>query len=118
MITGLEIPQSRLARHSRYLKVRDRASFEFAVVSVLEALTLKGRVVSDVRLAFGHIAPKPWRSPGAEQALRNRPLTKATIAMAGRALVRDAKPREHNAFKVDLVQRALADILETLGGMR
>lgn len=118
MITGVEIPHSPVARNSRYLKVRDRASFEFAVVSVAAALTLKGQVVSDVRLAFGGIAPKPWHSPDAEQALRNRPLTEATIAMAGRALVKDATPREHNAFKADLVQRALADILDTLGGKR
>ncbi|ONK14008.1 xanthine dehydrogenase family protein subunit M [Streptomyces sp. MP131-18] len=118
MITGLEIPESRAARNSRYLKLRDRASFEFAVVSVAAALTLRGRVVTDVRLAFGGIAPRPWRSAAAERALRDQPLTDATVAAAGRALVRDAEPREHNAFKVELVQRALADILSDLGGNR
>ncbi len=118
MITGVEIPESRLARGSRYLKVRDRATFEFAVVSVAAALTLRERVVTDVRLAFGGVAPKPWRSPAAEEALRGRPLTESSVAAAARALVRDVRPREHNAFKVELVQRALADVLDSLGGRR
>jgi xanthine dehydrogenase YagS FAD-binding subunit len=88
------------------------------VVSVAAALALRGRVVTDVRLSFGGIAPKPWRSREAEQTLTGRELTNASIKAAGRALVKDAKPREHNAFKVELVQRALADILDTLGGRR
>lgn len=118
LITGVEIPQSRLAAGSRYLKLRDRASFEFAVVSVAAALTRERGRVGDVRLAFGGIAPRPWRSPEAEDALRGRRLTRATIAAAGRALVEGARPREHNAFKVELVQRALADVLQDLGGLK
>lgn len=116
LITGVEIPQSRLAADSRYLKLRDRATFEFAVVSVAAALTRERGTVRDVRLAFGGIATRPWRSPEVEDALRGRPLNPATIAAARRALVEDAQPREHNAFKVELVQRALADVLEDLGG--
>ncbi|MGW4033358.1 FAD binding domain-containing protein [Streptomyces sp. NPDC004838] len=118
LITGVEIPESRSAAGSRYLKLRDRATFEFAVVSVAAALTRAKGVVTDVRLAFGGIATRPWRSPRAEDALRGRPLTRATIAEAGRALVEGAQPREHNAFKAELVQRALADILEDLGGRK
>ncbi|GAA2277028.1 xanthine dehydrogenase family protein subunit M [Streptomyces atrovirens] len=118
LITGVDVPRSRLAAGSRYLKLRDRASFEFAVVSVAAALTRERGTVGDVRLAFGGIAPRPWRSPEAEDALRGRPLTRATIAAAGRALVDGARPREHNAFKVELVQRALADVLEELGGLK
>ncbi|MEV5887024.1 xanthine dehydrogenase family protein subunit M [Streptomyces sp. NPDC052020] len=117
LITGVEIPESRLAAGSRYLKLRDRASFEFAVVSVAAALTRERGRVRDVRLAFGGIATRPWRSPEAEDALRGRPLNRATIAAAGRALVQGAHPREHNALKVELVQRALADVLEDLGGL-
>ncbi|MFC7980868.1 FAD binding domain-containing protein [Streptomyces sp. NPDC057336] len=117
LITGVQIPQSRLAAGSRYLKLRDRASFEFALVSVAAALTRDRGVVRDVRLAFGGIATRPWRSPEAEDALRGRPLNRATIAAAGRALVEGAQPREHNAFKIELVQRALADVLEKLGGL-
>ncbi|MGW2292064.1 FAD binding domain-containing protein [Streptomyces phaeochromogenes] len=116
LITAVEIPESGPAGGSRYLKLRDRATFEFAVVSVAAALTQAGGVVTDVRLAFGGIATRPWRSAGAEEALRGHPLTQATIAAAGQALVDGAQPREHNAFKVELVQRALADILEDLGG--
>ncbi|MEO3844904.1 xanthine dehydrogenase family protein subunit M [Streptomyces sp. B22F1] len=118
IITGVEVPVSPAARTSRYLKLRDRASFEFAVVSVAAALAFRGRVVTDVRLAFGGVAPRPWRSAAAEDALRGRPLTGAAVAAAGRHLVRGAEPREHNRFKVDLVQRALADVLDALGGDR
>ncbi|MGW7517962.1 FAD binding domain-containing protein [Streptomyces sp. NPDC054796] len=118
MITGVEVPEHPVARGSRYLKLRDRSSFEFATVSVAAALTMRERVVTDIRLAFGGVAPRPWRSAEAEDALRGRPLTDATLAEAGRALVRGARTREHNAFKVELVQRALADVLSGLGGDR
>ncbi|GAB2803730.1 FAD binding domain-containing protein [Streptomyces daliensis] len=118
MITGIEVPEHPVARGSRYLKLRDRSSFEFATVSVAAALTMRERVVTDIRLAFGGVAPRPWRSAEAEDALRGRPLTDATVAEAGRALVNGARPREHNAFKVELVQRALADVLSGLGGDR
>ncbi|GAA5056569.1 xanthine dehydrogenase YagS FAD-binding subunit [Thermocatellispora tengchongensis] len=115
LITGIEVPVTTLASRSRYLKLRDRATFEFAVVSVAAAVRLRGGEVDDVRLAFGGVAPRPWRSPEAEAALKGGPLTDERIRAAGQALVRDARPREHNAFKVELVQRALAQIL---GGFR
>ncbi|GAA2131560.1 xanthine dehydrogenase family protein subunit M [Streptomyces synnematoformans] len=118
IITGVEVPASPVARNSRYLKLRDRASFEFALVSVAAGLTLRRGVVTGVRLAFGGVAPRPWRAAAAEDALRGRPLTEGAVAAAGRAPVRGAEPREHNAFKVELVQRALADILTDLGGNR
>ncbi|MEU1050218.1 xanthine dehydrogenase family protein subunit M [Streptomyces sp. NPDC005897] len=118
LITGFSIPESRLARHSRYLKLRDRATFEFAVVSVAAALTMDGGEVSDVRLAFGGIAPRPWLSAEAEAALRGRPLTDSSIASAAQALISGAQPREHNTFKVELVHRALTNILTDLGGRR
>ena len=118
LITGFEIPVTSLAARSKYLKLRDRASFEFAVVAVAAALNLRGDTVRDVRLTFGGVATKPWRSAEAEAALRGKQLTTRTIAEAGRALVRGAVPREHNAFKVDLVQRALDGLLRDLGGVR
>jgi xanthine dehydrogenase YagS FAD-binding subunit len=74
--------------------------------------------VEDVRLAFGGIGTKPWRSRPAEDALRGRPLTADTIADAGRALIRDAVPRRENGFKVELVQRALTGVLSEQGGIR
>jgi xanthine dehydrogenase YagS FAD-binding subunit len=118
LITGFEIPVTQLAARSKYLKLRDRATFEFAVVAVAAALDMRGNTVRDVRLTFGGVATKPWRSPEAEAALRGKPLSTTTITEAGRALVRGAITRDHNAFKVDLVQRALDGLLRDLGGVR
>ncbi|WP_394619766.1 FAD binding domain-containing protein [Lentzea sp. JNUCC 0626] len=114
LITAVEVPRSQAARKSKYLKLRDRATFEFAVVSVAVAIDLRGRSVRDVRLAFGGIGTVPWRSREAENELRGRELSAETVARAGKALVRDAKPRHDNEFKVELVQRALAEVLEGL----
>ncbi len=111
LITRVDVPATATAERSRYLKLRDRASFEFAVVSVAAAVRMRGGNVADVRLAFGGVGTRPWRSPEAEAALRGGPLSDERIRAAGHALVREARPREHNAFKVELVQRALARIL-------
>jgi xanthine dehydrogenase YagS FAD-binding subunit len=116
LITGVEIPY--VSGASRYLKVRDRASFEFALVSVAAVLDVSGGVVRDVRLALGGVAPKPWRATEAERELRGKRLTRTTIDAAARAAVRDAVPRAHNGFKVDLVRRSLAGVLTGLGGVR
>ncbi|MEV0831242.1 FAD binding domain-containing protein [Nonomuraea rubra] len=118
LITRVDVPRTALAGRSRYLKLRDRATFEFAVVSVAAALRTSGRVVRDVRLAFGGVGTRPWRDTRVEAALRGRPLTAQAIAEAGRLLVADAMPREGNRFKVELVQRALTSILSDLGGLR
>lgn len=118
LIVGVEIPVTPMAAKSGYLKLRDRTTFEFAVVAVAAALDLRGNVVRDLRLTFGGIATKPWRSLEAEAALRGKPITNATLTAAGQALVRGAVAREGNAFKVDLVQRALTGHLRELGGVR
>jgi len=77
---------------------------------------MNGRTVEEARLAFGGIATRPWRSLEAETALRGKPLTERNIAAAGRLLVQDAQPREDNEFKVELVQRALQDVLGRFTG--
>ncbi|MCI2419261.1 xanthine dehydrogenase family protein subunit M [Saccharopolyspora sp. K220] len=118
LITGVSVPHAPVAAHSQYLKLRDRASFEFAVVSVAAALQMNGRTVRDVRLAFGGVGTRPWRDPRVEAALRGRELTAATMADAGRVLVSDAVAHEGNRFKIELVQRALVSILSDLGGIR
>jgi len=118
LITRVDVPRTPIAARSRYLKLRDRASFEFAVVSVAAALRMNGRTVREVRLAFGGVGTRPWRDPRVEAALRGRELTERTIAAAGRVLVGDAVPHEENRFKVELVQRALASVLTELGGVR
>ncbi|QYC37813.1 4-hydroxybenzoyl-CoA reductase subunit beta [Nonomuraea coxensis DSM 45129] len=117
LITRVDVPRT-AGRQSRYLKLRDRATFEFAVVSVAAALRTGGGVVRDVRLAFGGVGTRPWRDTRVEAALRGRPLTRQAIHEAGRLLVRDAEPYEGNGFKVELVQRALVHILSELGGLR
>lgn len=118
LITGVEVPGGTSAPASRYLKLRDRATFEFAVVSVAAVLRVRGGRVRDIRLAFGGIGTKPWRSAEAEATLRGQRLTAERIAEAGRALVRQAVPRDGNEFKVELVRRALAGVLGELGGPR
>lgn len=118
LITRVDVPRTRAATRSRYLKLRDRASFEFAVVSVAAALHMDGRTVRDVRLAFGGVGTRPWRDTRVEAALRGRELTEAAVSAAGRVLVRDAVSRDGNGFKVELVQRALVSVLGELGGVR
>ncbi|MFI6096453.1 FAD binding domain-containing protein [Lentzea sp. NPDC051213] len=118
LVVGVEVPVTAMAAKSGYLKLRDRATFEFAVVAVAAALDLRGGVVRDIRLTFGGIATKPWRSPEAENELRGKRITDETLAAAGRALTTGAITRPGNAFKVDLVHRALAGHLRELGGVR
>lgn len=118
LITGIDVPVPPPVVASRYVKVRDRATFEFAVVSVAAVVEIRHGTVRSARLAFGGIGTRPWRSAEAEEALIGRPLADATIAAAGRALTRAAVPREHNAFKIPLVERTLADTLRSIGGRR
>lgn len=118
LVVGVEVPATPMAAKSAYLKLRDRTTFEFAVVAVAAALDLRGSVIRDLRLTFGGIATKPWRSLEAENVLRGKPITNATLTAAGQALVRGAVTREGNAFKVGLVQRALTGHLRELGGVR
>ncbi|MGW0523273.1 FAD binding domain-containing protein [Crossiella sp. NPDC003009] len=118
LITGVEVPTGALAARSRYLKLRDRESFEFAVVSVAACLTQRGGRVREVRLAFGGVAPLPWRVPEAEAVLRGRPLDGASLAAAADAAVRGARPLAHNGFKVELMRRALTGVLTELGRQR
>jgi xanthine dehydrogenase YagS FAD-binding subunit len=118
LIVGVDVPVTAMAARSGYRKVRDRASFEFALVSVAVAMELRGRTVHDVRIALGGVAPRPWRAGVAEETLRGQQLTESAIAAAGAAAVRGAVPREHNDFKVELVKRTLASVLNRLGSQR
>lgn len=118
LITGVELPATGFAGRSHYLKVRDRASFEFAVVSAAVALDIAGGVVRDARIALGGVAPKPWRVREAEAALRGKPLVAASITAAAQAATVGAAPREHNKFKVELVRRTVTRALTELGAQR
>ena len=107
LITGIELPAPRFTGHSNYLKIRDRASYAFALVSVAAALELDNGVVRDVRLALGGVAHKPWRDKAVEQLLIGKPATREHFAAAADALLADAQPLAHNAFKVKLARRAI-----------
>ncbi|MEN3293112.1 MAG: xanthine dehydrogenase YagS FAD-binding subunit [Burkholderiales bacterium] len=115
LITAVDLPASSFAGHSYYLKVRDRASYAFALVSVAAALDLRDGVVRNARVAMGGVAHKPWRAVDAENALAGRALDPASIEDAAKLAVRGAKPYRHNAFKVELAQRAVIRALRVAG---
>jgi len=107
LITAIELPADHLARHSHYLKIRDRASYAFALVSVAAALELDGDEIIDARLALGGVAHKPWRDRAVEALLIGRTVSRETFSAAADALLQDAEPLEHNGFKVKLARRAI-----------
>jgi xanthine dehydrogenase YagS FAD-binding subunit len=107
LITAIHLPPSPLAARSLYLKFRDRQSYEFALVSVCAALTVKDGVVADVRLALGGVGTKPWRARRAEGELRGAPASDESFARAAAAELSLAAPRPGNAFKVALAERAI-----------
>ena len=116
LIEAVELRDLPLAARSRYRKVRDRASFAFAVVSVAAAIDVAGGTVRDVRLALGGVAHKPWRATVAEAALRGGPADRAAFAAAAEAELAAAQPLRDNAFKVglarDVLVQTLADLTE------
>ena len=115
LITAVELPAMAMAARSTYRKVRDRASYAFALVSAAAALDVAADgTVADVRLALGGVAHKPWRAFKAEAALRGRPATAASFQAAAAAELADAAPLRDNAFKIDLAQRLIADTLAKL----
>jgi xanthine dehydrogenase YagS FAD-binding subunit len=111
LIVAIDLPKSPFAKNSYYLKVRDRASYAFALVAVAAALDLSGGRVRQSRLVLGGVAHKPWRSPEAEAALTGKPASEETFRQAAEAALRDAKPLAHNAYKVELGKRAVVRAL-------
>lgn len=107
LITAIELPADRLASHSHYLKVRDRASYAFALVSVAAALELDGDQIIDARLALGGVAHKPWRDRAVEALLIGQTVSRETFSAAADALLQDAAPLAHNGFKLKLARRAI-----------
>jgi xanthine dehydrogenase YagS FAD-binding subunit len=116
LITAVELPAPKFAQHAHYLKVRDRASYAFALVSVAAALDLDGQTVRDLRIVLGGVAHKPWRALEAEKLLRGQALNAELLARAGAAAVAGAQPYPGNAFKVELAQRAVVRALQIAGG--
>ena len=116
LIVAVELPPAKFTRMSHYLKVRDRASYAFALVSVAAAIELDGELVRDARIVLGGVAHKPWRAVEAENALRGKPLTDEVLAKVGAAAVAGAHAYAHNAFKVELARRAVVRALQTAAG--
>ena len=116
LIVAIEVPANVEARASHYLKVRDRASYEFALVSVAAALATDGRRIRSARLAMGGVAHKPWRLTAAERSLRGISLEDIDgLRSAIAASFIDARPLAHNAFKVELAQRVALRAMQTAG---
>jgi xanthine dehydrogenase YagS FAD-binding subunit len=119
LITAVELTPSPFAQHAHYLKVRDRASYAFALVSVAAAVDLDGDTIRDLRIVLGGVAHKPWRALGAEQRLRGQSLgalTDDVLGKVGADAVAGAQPHAHNAFKVELARRAVARALRIVTG--
>jgi xanthine dehydrogenase YagS FAD-binding subunit len=117
LITAVELPPLPFATRSTYRKVRDRASYAFALVSVAAALDLGADgIVRDVRLAMGGVAHKPWRAWKVEEALRNQPVTEERFRTAAEAELADASGLRDNMFKIELAKRTIVAVLSELAG--
>lgn len=117
LITAVDLPPPRFGKHVHYLKVRDRASYAFALVSVAAALDIDGGVVRDARIVLGGVAHKPWRARPAEDALRGKALSDESLRRAGEAAVEGARPLAHNGFKVELARRAVERAVRIAGAI-
>ena len=115
LIVGVDLPPDGFAAHAHYLKLRDRASYAFALVSVAAALDVRGGVIQDAALALGGVAHKPWRRPEAEARLVGRDPSDAAFGEAADLLLQGAKPASQNGFKVTLARRAIVRALQTAG---
>ncbi|CAN7741930.1 FAD binding domain-containing protein [Variovorax sp. LjRoot178] len=116
VITAIVVPAHPVARRSHYLKIRDRASFEFAVVSAAVALELQGDGrIRQARVALGGVGTKPWRLPRVEAALAGSSLAPEALRQAASIAAQGAQGRGHNDFKIELMQRAIVRAAETAG---
>jgi xanthine dehydrogenase YagS FAD-binding subunit len=111
IVIAVELPAQGFAKHYSYLKIRDRLSYAFALVSVAAALELEGDTIKQARLALGGVAHKPWRDTAIEATLRGQPANQATFTHAADLMLRDAKGFAHNAFKIDLARRSIVRAL-------
>jgi xanthine dehydrogenase YagS FAD-binding subunit len=111
IVTAVELPARGFAANYTYLKIRDRLSYAFALVSIAVGLELDGGTIREARLALGGVAHKPWRDPAAEAALRGQSANQANFARVADLVVRDAKGYAHNAFKIELARRGIVRAL-------
>ena len=111
IITAVEVPRKGFAKNYTYLKIRDRLSYAFALVSVAVGLELEGDIIKEGRFALGGVAHRPWRDPQAEAALRGQPANAATFARAADVLLQNARGYGRNTFKIDLARRCITRAL-------
>ncbi|MET0373112.1 MAG: xanthine dehydrogenase family protein subunit M [Rhizorhabdus sp.] len=116
LITAIELPPPASAANSTYRKVRDRASYAFALISIAASLTVEDGRISDVRIAFGGVAHKPWRARKAEAALLGQAATEQAFRAAVDLELVDARPLTENGFKVPLIERTFVAVLNDLAG--
>jgi xanthine dehydrogenase YagS FAD-binding subunit len=107
IVVAVELPPQGFSKNYSYLKIRDRLSYAFALVSIAAALELEGGKIRQARLALGGVAHKPWRDAAAEDALRGQPANRETFTHAADLLLRDTRGYDHNAFKIDLARRGI-----------
>jgi xanthine dehydrogenase YagS FAD-binding subunit len=111
IVTAVELPAQGFAANYTYLKIRDRLSYAFALVSIAAALELEGGTIKQARLALGGVAHKPWRDTAAEAALRGQAANQGAFTHAADLVLRDAKGYAHNSFKIDLARRGIVRAL-------
>jgi xanthine dehydrogenase YagS FAD-binding subunit len=114
LIVALTVPAAAHARRSTYLKVRERASYAYALASAAVGLDVQGGQIRSARVALGGVGAQPWRSLEAEKVLTGAPATEATFRAAAAAALQGAQPREHNGYKVELAQNTLVRALQDL----
>jgi xanthine dehydrogenase YagS FAD-binding subunit len=112
LLVAVEVPPARYARHTHYLKVRDRASYEFALASAAVALDIQGGVIRNARIAAGGVGTRPWRMRGSEQALAGERATHDAFERAGARALLGARPLSRNGYKVELLRRTIIRALE------
>jgi xanthine dehydrogenase YagS FAD-binding subunit len=112
LVTHVTLPPPVAGSRQVYLKLRDRASYEFALASAAVVITVAGGRVTRARVALGGVGTKPWRSPEAEAALAGQAINQANFRQAAEAALRDAKPQSENGFKIELAKRCLTHALQ------
>ena len=110
---AVDLPASQFSKHAYYLKIRDRSSYAFALVSVAAALDMDGGMIKDARLAMGGVAHKPWRLHEAEAYLKGKPATEEAFKKAAQVAMQGAKAYQYNQFKLTLAPNAILQALKT-----
>jgi xanthine dehydrogenase YagS FAD-binding subunit len=117
LIVAIDLPPSPYAAHSDYLKIRYRASYDFALISVAAALEVDNGRIRSARIALGGVAHKPWRAESAERALAGQNLSRENFQAAANEALSGAKPMRENGFKVEMAKRAIVRALTSAGGI-